>query len=486
MTHPFKFSIIIPTYNHCDDLLKPCVESVIAYSNMADVELIISANGCTDNTREYVQDLISRYDALGLPGQVKLVWHDGALGFSRAVNAGIQASSGEKVILLNNDVIFLPQPRNNWLDRMNAPFATNPRVGITSTLNLYSPQTGRDFAVFFCVMIDRKVIDKLGLLDEAFGVGAGEDTAYCYHAEQAGWEVICVAKNYYEPSIGTNACDFPIYHKAEGTMHDPVLVPNWTELFNGNTRLLERMFAPNKLVNHASELADLFPALLDASDSETVSLFEEVLRNNGYGLTADELRNKEVIDVGANVGYFSLACAALGADKVFSYEPVTATYARLKRNMELTGLTHKLHLNKCAVLGKPSDPLLIHLQPTHGANSLYVPGGQSEFVKVISLAECVEKTFSQNVILKLDCEGAEYDILLDSDDHVFDRVKVIHMEIHARMHPVHKGREIIADRLTQLGFTCASSKNIGINWFNAAGELVGWEPGFSYVECWRK
>ena len=486
MSTKFKYSIIIPTYNHCDDLLKPCIESVIQYSRMTDVELVISANGCVDNTFAYVTELKQQFEQMGFGDHIKLVWHDQALGFSRAVNEGIKASTGERVLLLNNDVILLGQPRNNWLDRLNAPFETNPRAGITATLKLYSPQTGRDFAVFFCTMIDRKLIDELGLLDEAFGVGAGEDTAYCFRAEEAGYEVIGVAKTHYEPSIGTNASDFPIWHKAEGTMHDPVLVPNWSELFNANTHLLHRMFEPKCLVSQVSDLADQFPTLLDSDDTETVNLFAEVIKSNGYGLTPAELRNKEVIDVGANVGYFSLACAAIGASKVFSYEPVSSTHERLNRNVNLLSLGDKVITHKQAVLGKPHDPVLIHLQPTHGANSLYVPGEKSEFVKVVTLTDCMQKTYSHNVILKLDCEGAEYDILLDTPDVVFDRVKVIHLEIHANMHPVHKGREILADRLTQLGFSCANSKNIGIYWYNPAGELSHWEPGFSYVECWRK
>ena len=45
-----RYSIVIPTYNHCEDLLKPCLESIFKYTDMTDVELVISANGCTDNT----------------------------------------------------------------------------------------------------------------------------------------------------------------------------------------------------------------------------------------------------------------------------------------------------------------------------------------------------------------------------------------------------------------------------------------------------
>ena len=58
-----KYSIVIPTYNHCDDALKPCVESLLKYTDMHNKELVIVANGCTDNTIEYLHDLKSRLES---------------------------------------------------------------------------------------------------------------------------------------------------------------------------------------------------------------------------------------------------------------------------------------------------------------------------------------------------------------------------------------------------------------------------------------
>lgn len=480
-----KYSIVIPTYNHCDDLLKPCIHSVLTYSRMTDVELVISANGCVDNTRSYLDDLKRQFDGLGFADHLKVVWHDAPLGFSKAVNEGIKVSTGDRVLLLNNDVILLGQPRNQWLDRLNAPFETNPRAGITTTLKLYSPQTGRHFAVFFCTMIHRKVINELGLLNEAFGVGAGEDTEYCYKAECAGYEVIGVAKTRYEPSIGTNASDFPIWHKAEGTMHDPVLVPNWTDLFNQNTILLEGMFEPHTLVDHVPQLAQKYPELC-VTDAEIPQLFKKVWENNSYNLNKHMLRNKEVIDVGANVGFFSLAAAALGAHKVWAYEPVHHVNHMLETNAHHLGLQDRIQIHKQAVLGKPSEPKMMGLYDRHGSNSLYKPGDQSELVRVTTLTDIMQLTFSHDVVLKLDCEGAEYDIILDTDPQVFDRIRHIFVEIHMQLHPVYSDRQLIADKLTQLGFELKQSKNMGMYWYNEKGDVIRWEPGHYYVEEWSK
>ena len=57
-----KYSIVVPTYNHCDDLLKPCIDAILKYTNMSQVELIVSANGCVDNTLEFLSNLKTKFN----------------------------------------------------------------------------------------------------------------------------------------------------------------------------------------------------------------------------------------------------------------------------------------------------------------------------------------------------------------------------------------------------------------------------------------
>jgi len=221
-----KYSVVIPTYNHCDDFLKPCIESIVQYTDLEDVEIIISANGCTDNTKDYLNDLKSFIPNL------KVIWSDEPLGYPKATNLGILASSGEKIILLNNDTKFLNQEKNTWLNLLASGF-DNSKCGITCVVKEYSRVMQKDFAVFFCVMIDRKVFDTIGLLNEEYGTGSGEDMEFCILTEAAGFEVVEVSskiklnKKYFTGS-------FPIYHLGEGTVHDNKLVPNWKEIFLKN------------------------------------------------------------------------------------------------------------------------------------------------------------------------------------------------------------------------------------------------------------
>jgi glycosyltransferase involved in cell wall biosynthesis len=113
-----KYSVVIPTYNHCDDFLKPCIESIIEYTTLADFELIISANGCTDNTKQYLEHLKSIVPDLNL----KVVWSDEPLGYPKATNLGIKSAVTDNIVLLNNDTVLLQQEKDTWLNLLVTPF----------------------------------------------------------------------------------------------------------------------------------------------------------------------------------------------------------------------------------------------------------------------------------------------------------------------------------------------------------------------------
>lgn len=242
-----KYSIIIPTYNHCDDYLKPCVESILKYSNVEDIELIISANGCTDNTAEYLTELKSR-----LPSKhLRTIFSQKATGYAKANNVAIKIATCDKIVLLNNDTVLLEQKQNEWLELLEQPFKENSTCGISGPLKGFNHDIGKHFMIFFCVMIDRKVFDKIGLLSEDYGDGAGEDTEFCIEAEKAGFTLHECGTH--SPNAETNVGSFPIYHVAEGTVHDKTLVKDWDTTFKNNSNLLIKKYGKtNKVLAYVS------------------------------------------------------------------------------------------------------------------------------------------------------------------------------------------------------------------------------------------
>ena len=202
-------SIIIPTFNHCDDLLKPCINSVLRNTTMNNVELIIVANGCTDNTKQYLDSF-----------NFKSLWYDKPLGFPKAINEGIKNISNDSthILLLNNDCLLLEQPKDLWINILLSLFH-NPKVGIVGPLKLYDNDVMQYYIQFFIAMIKREVIQKIGLLDETFCDGNCEDADYCIRAKINGYE-IANAPVTFNLATTMKLGQFPIFHIAHATTCD--------------------------------------------------------------------------------------------------------------------------------------------------------------------------------------------------------------------------------------------------------------------------
>jgi len=227
-----KYSIIIPTLNHLEDLLKPCLESIIKYTDLDDVEIIVVANGCNDGTQEYWEGSEEHFVLLDYPE---------ALGYPKATNEGIKVAKGEYIILMNNDVVLTPQNKNEWLRILEKPFLEDDGVGITGPLRLVNQNLMKAFMVFFLVMIKKEVFDKIGLLDEVYGMGAGEDTEFCILAEEAGYRCVQVPTDEMLPvKDDMNVSTFPVYHKPESTVHDNDHYDNWQISFKENSKLVHK------------------------------------------------------------------------------------------------------------------------------------------------------------------------------------------------------------------------------------------------------
>jgi len=223
-----KLSIIIPTYNHLNDGLKLCCDSIVRNTDFKDytIEVIVVANGCTDKTEDYVLSLGTPFILLSYPQ---------ALGFSQAVNKALAVATGDYIILLNNDTMLLDNSiKNVWINILLEPFLTDSNCGITGPIKQYVAEMSNYFLIFFCVMISRKVLDSIGCLDESFLSGSGEDVDYCIRAMQKGFKIIQVPQNKEIKNVGDKMIgEFPIYHTGELTVND---LPNWQETFNKNMK----------------------------------------------------------------------------------------------------------------------------------------------------------------------------------------------------------------------------------------------------------
>ena len=219
-----KYSIVIPTYNHCSDLLKPCLESIIKFTDLSNVEVIVVANGCVDETKEYVESLGPSF---------KLIFDPEPLGYTKATNVGIKAATGEYVVLLNNDTVLLGQEKNQWLNQLEAPFLRKQSVGLTGPLKLHDDYANYPVLIFFCVMVKRELFEKIGVLDEIFSPGGGEDIDFSIRAEQAGYTAEICDGGVHGDKINPNTGGFPIWHAENKTFSEIPIYTNWIVKRNG-------------------------------------------------------------------------------------------------------------------------------------------------------------------------------------------------------------------------------------------------------------
>lgn len=216
-------SIVIPTYTR-HDKLRECLASIMEWTDMDQTEIVIVANGASEETR----DICEVYREF----PVTLLWYPEPLGYPKAVNHGIRAARGEFIVLLNDDTVLLSQPRNEWIDIMLRPMLQDGAVGVTGPLMAHDENSNHDFLIFFCVMIRRQCFNEVGLLDEGF-LFFGEDTAFCIEAEKKGWKVIRVPEEHptelvpLDPATTTleswkhdkvHTGHFRIWHDAESTI----------------------------------------------------------------------------------------------------------------------------------------------------------------------------------------------------------------------------------------------------------------------------
>ena len=150
-----------------------------------------------------------------------------------------------------------------------------------------------------------------------------------------------------------------------------------------------------------------------------------------------------VVDVGANIGVFSLWAERLGAE-VSAYEPEPRTFALLVANMAGRRISPK----QAALVGKAAPTVRLYpseLDSTrHTAAGKEIESGEPlrDFgdVPTVTLADVVGSGCD---LLKLDCEGAEFDALLGADDDTLRRAKRIVLEFHR----VAGSPEVIVERL---------------------------------------
>jgi len=174
----------------------------------------------------------------------------------------------------------------------------------------------------------------------------------------------------------------------------------------------------------------------DDAISSTPKTVQWELMNDEYGIEGIDFQPGDVVlDIGANTGIVSIYLAKLHPEiTIYAFEPVPATYARLLANLEANGVSNVIPHNT-AVTGN-GRPLELHLTPQNSGAATafltrpYANGHEHIEVQSTTLPQIMSDYGIERVrLLKLDCEGAEYEILQDTA--VLQHVDYLSGELHA-------------------------------------------------------
>lgn len=167
-----------------------------------------------------------------------------------------------------------------------------------------------------------------------------------------------------------------------------------------------------------------------------------------------------VVDVGAGLGDFTVFVARRCPDStIFAFEPLPESYDLLVANLVLNRLANVRTVP--GALAGTSGTLHLSSQPGLAERSRTHTGpadGPTFPVPAIGLAQAFERFGIQQCdFLKMDCEGAEYDILFGAPEDALRRIRRIAMEYHEGVTPY--GREDLVRLLERNGFVVETRPN---------------------------
>jgi len=189
-----------------------------------------------------------------------------------------------------------------------------------------------------------------------------------------------------------------------------------------------------KSKKNIAELNDGRFIFYDAEKSTSLpSIIREIFIENCYGL--DNISFKEgdvIIDIGAHIGVFSIYLAKKFPEvKILAFEPSEIIYNLLLKNILLNKVGNVKAFNLAVYRDSFSELNAYFDEFCSMASNIFFKKKYYNNVKTISLDDIIKNNNISNVkLLKIDCEGSEYDIIYNSKLFSNENIEKLAIEIH--------------------------------------------------------
>ncbi len=178
-----------------------------------------------------------------------------------------------------------------------------------------------------------------------------------------------------------------------------------------------------------------------------------------------------VVDIGANIGVFTVWAAFKTRNTVYAYEPFPDNYEALEQNIRANGLNNIMP-HRLAVSDKSGTELIFYSgKSQHHHLKKVAPGATDKYLEVSSivLRDIMDNNHIDRIdFLKLDCEGSEGIILRSTSEDYLRRIRKIAMEFHNHLSEF--AHDQIQNLLEGAGFTT----NLDWDGKSKVGYLYAW------------
>lgn len=221
MTGRPRLSVVVPLHNaepYLVEMFERLFLSALPAALPPDSELVL-----VDDASPLEKETAALAERAAASVPTRLIRNPANLGYTRSANVGLRAAAGERVLLSNSDVRLCP----GSVERLLRTLESDPVIGMVGpvTNNAFSQSdqqveglgplkdfsdeelarldafaravgcsAGAPFPVRhllgFCTLMRREVLERVGYLDESFGLGYYEETDYCYRARGAGFTLL--------------------------------------------------------------------------------------------------------------------------------------------------------------------------------------------------------------------------------------------------------------------------------------------------------
>jgi FkbM family methyltransferase len=216
----------------------------------------------------------------------------------------------------------------------------------------------------------------------------------------------------------------------------------------------EELLAPIQSFRFYVRTRRLHRKLTDLYMITSCIVSEQYTSEPGFQLGAEDV----VIDIGAHIGSFSVyAGRRAPRGRVFSFEPDDWSHRQLVKNLAINEVAN-VKTFRGGVGGKSGTRNLYAAKLNSAENNFYWGGAQADSVDCVTLADIfAEHKLERCDFMKIDCEGAEYEILLNTPMEVLRKIRRISVECHVGRYfglaDESARPEVLIEFLRRAGFT---------------------------------